>query len=166
MRMQNVCLECHNRNFIDTFYTAADEGTEAINALVRQSDEIVAPLSEAELLTAGRRELNREGSMYHLATVFPPAARVRRLPLTRDQLMLLMAAVSEIFTSVDVYLAHSISRTITPNEWIPIIFGAAAGALLLGAGLLAFRNRPLATVIANLVFVGSIIVGLVSGCLA
>jgi hypothetical protein len=97
--------------------------------------------------------------MYHLATLFPAVRRLR-LPLTRDQLMLLMTAINEIFLSIDVYLAHSMSGTIKPNEWIPIIFGAVAGVLLLLAGLIALRYRPLATVIANLVFLCSIIVGL------
>ncbi len=64
--------------------------------------------------------------MYHLATVFPPIRRVR-IPLSRDQIMLLMAAVNEIFLGIDIYLAHSISGTIVPNEWIPIIFGAVGG---------------------------------------
>ncbi|GAB4528193.1 MAG: hypothetical protein Kow0063_04170 [Anaerolineae bacterium] len=97
--------------------------------------------------------------MYHLASVFPSLRRVR-LPLSRDQLMLLMAAINEIFLGIDIYLAHSISGTIVPNEWIPIIFGPVAGALLVAAGLLATRRRPLATVIANLVFLCSIGVGL------
>lgn len=97
--------------------------------------------------------------MYHLATVFPPVQRIR-LPLSRDQLMLLMAAVNEIFLGIDIYLAHSISGTIVPNEWIPILFGPIAGALLLLAGVIAFRQRPLATVIVTLVFIASIGVGL------
>jgi hypothetical protein len=74
--------------------------------------------------------------------------------------MLLMAAINLIFLGIDIYLAHSISGTIVPNEWIPIIFGPLAGALLLLAGLLATRQRPLATVIANIVFLCSIAVGL------
>lgn len=89
-----------------------------------------------------------------------PAARRVRLPVSRDQLMLLMAAINELFLGVDIYLAHSISGTIVPYEWIPIIFGPIAGVLLLVAGLLALRARPLATVIANVVFVISIAVGL------
>jgi hypothetical protein len=97
--------------------------------------------------------------MSYLASVFPPAERLRRLPLSRDQLMLLMAAINEIFLSVDIYLAHNINGTLTRNEWIPIIFGAVAGVLLLLAGLIAFRNRPLASTFATLVFLGSIIVG-------
>ncbi|GAB4474259.1 MAG: hypothetical protein Kow00124_14040 [Anaerolineae bacterium] len=97
--------------------------------------------------------------MYHLATIFPPVERVR-LPLSRDQLMLLMAAINEIFLGIDIYLAHMISGTIVPNEWIPIIFGPVAGVLLLVAGLIALRSRPTATVIANVVFVASIVVGL------
>ncbi|NWF68284.1 MAG: hypothetical protein HXY40_04300 [Chloroflexi bacterium] len=98
--------------------------------------------------------------MNHLATVFPALSRVRRLPLTRDQLMLLLAAVNQIFLAIDIYLAHSISGVIQPNEWIPIIFGALAGAALLLAGLIALANRPLATVIANAVLLASIVVGL------
>ncbi|HEC23892.1 MAG TPA: hypothetical protein ENI95_13340, partial [Chloroflexi bacterium] len=97
--------------------------------------------------------------MYHLATVFPPIRRVR-LPLTRDQLMLLMAATNEIFLGIDIYLAHSISGTIVPREWIPIIFGPVAGVILLIAGLIALRQRSLATVLASVVFVASIVVGL------
>ena len=88
--------------------------------------------------------------------------RVRQqlLPLTRDQMMLLMAAVNEIFLGIDTYLAHSISGTIRPYEWIPILFGPIAGALLLMAGLIALRRRPLASVIATVVLSASIVVGL------
>ena len=95
----------------------------------------------------------------YLAAVLPPTARLR-LPLTRDQFMLLIAAISEMFTGVDIFLAHNISGDVTPNEWIPIIFGISAGVLLLLAGLLAFRQRALATVFANMVFLGSILIGL------
>ncbi len=96
--------------------------------------------------------------MYHLPTVIPPIARLK-LPLSRDQLMLLMAATNEIFLGIDIFLAHSTSGTIVPNEWIPIIFGPLAGALLLVAGLIAIRNRPLATIIATIVLLASIAIG-------
>ncbi|HLF29058.1 MAG TPA: multiheme c-type cytochrome [Anaerolineae bacterium] len=52
VRMQNVCLECHNRNFLDTFYTAADTATEAVNARVRESDQLMQPLKDQGLLTS------------------------------------------------------------------------------------------------------------------
>lgn len=97
--------------------------------------------------------------MSYLAEVFPPAARLDRLPLSRDQFMLLMAAINEIFLSVDIYLAHNINGTITRNEWIPIIFGVTAGVLLLIAGLIALRYRSLASILATLVLIGSIVVG-------
>jgi hypothetical protein len=97
--------------------------------------------------------------MYHLAVIFPFFRRYR-LPLSRDQLMLLMAAINEIFLGIDIYLAHSISGTIVPNEWIPIFFGPTAGLLLLIAGLIALKWRNLATVFANLVFIASISVGI------
>jgi hypothetical protein len=86
--------------------------------------------------------------------------RRRWLPLTRDQMMLLMAAVNEVFLGIDTYLAHNISGTIRPYEWIPIIFGPVAGGLLLLAGLIALRRRPLASSIATAVLGASIIVGL------
>ena len=73
--------------------------------------------------------------MYHLATLAPPITRFR-LPFSRDQLMLLLAAVNEIFLGIDIYLAHSISGTIVPYEWIPIIYGPVAGVVLLVAGLI------------------------------
>ncbi len=97
--------------------------------------------------------------MYHLATLVPPVRRVR-IPLSRDQIMLLMAAVNEIFLGIDIYLAHSISGTIVPDEWIPIIFGPVAGALLLVAGVIALRHRPTATILATLVLLCSTGVGL------
>lgn len=97
--------------------------------------------------------------MYHLATLAPPVARFR-LPFSRDQLMLLLAAVNEIFLGIDIFLAHSISGTIVPYEWIPIIYGPVAGVVLLVAGLIALRSRPTATLLASIVLVGSIVVGL------
>jgi hypothetical protein len=98
--------------------------------------------------------------MYHLATVFPPVQRLRRLPLSRDQLMLLMAAANEILLGLETYLGHSISGTIVPNEWIPILFGPIAGLLLLMAGVIALRRRRLATAIGTAVLMSSIVVGL------
>lgn len=97
--------------------------------------------------------------MGYLAKLFPVLERVK-LPLNRDQIMLLMAATNEIFLGVDIYLAHSISGTIVPNEWIPIIFGPIAGIVLLVAGLVAQRKRQLATIVANIIFIANIAVGL------
>ncbi|MBN1992213.1 MAG: hypothetical protein JW953_05885 [Anaerolineae bacterium] len=97
--------------------------------------------------------------MYHLAKVVPVVRRAR-LPFSRDQLMLLMMAANLIFLGIDIYLAHSISGTIVPNEWIPIVFGPVGGILLLLAGLIALKNRPLATIIATLTFLVSTVVGL------
>lgn len=97
--------------------------------------------------------------MYHLATI-PPMVRKVRVPLTRDQVLLLVLAFNELMLGVETYIAHLISGTIVPYEWIPIIFGPSAFILLLLAGLLALRRRALATVIATLVFMVSIAVGL------
>ena len=95
-----------------------------------------------------------------LEAIHPRLALVRRFPLTRDQLMLLMAATNLIFLGIDTYLAHLISGTIRPNEWIPVVFGLTAGGAMLLAGLIAIRNRGLATWLATLVLLASIGVGL------
>jgi hypothetical protein len=97
--------------------------------------------------------------MYHLATIFPVVKRVR-IPITRDQAMLLMLALNELLLGVETFLAHSISGTIMPKEWIPIIFGPTAGICLFLAGVLAIRKRSLATVIATIIYLASIVVGL------
>jgi hydroxylamine dehydrogenase len=52
VRMQSVCLECHNKEFIDDFYAAADRGVEAVNARVQEADQIIQPLKDQGLLTA------------------------------------------------------------------------------------------------------------------
>jgi hypothetical protein len=97
--------------------------------------------------------------MYYLAILFPWLEE-RRLPLSRDQLLLLLAAVNLLFLGLDTYLAHLISGTIRPREWIPVVFGFVAGILLLVAGLIALRNRSLATRLVSVVFIASITVGL------
>ena len=71
-----------------------------------------------------------------------------------------MAAINEIFLGIDIFLAHSISGTIVPKERIPIIFGQIAGILLLTLGLVSLRRRMFANVMASLIFVASIMVGL------
>jgi hypothetical protein len=95
----------------------------------------------------------------YLETLFPRLSKIR-IPLSRDQLMLLMAAVNEIFLGIDIYLAHLLSGTIVLREWIPIVFGPVAGILLIFAGWLAGKKHLAAVWIANFIFVSSILVGL------
>ncbi len=96
--------------------------------------------------------------MYHLATLFPAVKRYR-LPLSRAQLMLIMLALNELLLGVETFIAHLISGTIVPYEWIPILFGPTAAILLVIAGLIAQRQRGTANVIATVVFLTSIAVG-------
>jgi hydroxylamine dehydrogenase len=49
--MQGVCIECHNENFISTFYGDADKATERVNEWVLESQAIIAPVNDAGLLT-------------------------------------------------------------------------------------------------------------------
>ncbi len=75
---------------------------------------------------------------YYLASAIPAVRRLK-IPLSRDQVMMLMVAFNELMLAVEIYLAHSISGTITRNEWIPIIFGPVAALLLGAAGLISLR---------------------------
>ena len=52
VRMQSVCMECHNKDFIETFYIDADKGVESVNNFVHQADDIIKPLKDEGLLTA------------------------------------------------------------------------------------------------------------------
>lgn len=98
--------------------------------------------------------------MDHMLTLFPPLRRLKRLPFSRDQLVLLMVAVNELFLALDIYLAHNLSGTIVPREWIPIIFGTVSGTLLLILGVAAKRYRTQVVVSGAVIFISSIIVGL------
>jgi hypothetical protein len=51
-RMQSVCFECHNENFITGMYAAADPATEQINDYVQASNDLMVPLQEQGLLTS------------------------------------------------------------------------------------------------------------------
>jgi len=97
--------------------------------------------------------------MYLLAEAFPFVKRFR-IPFQRDQVMLLLAAFNELVLGVDTYLAHSITGTLKAGEWIPVIFGLAAGILLFLAGWIARFRRSLANIIASVVFLASVAVGI------
>ncbi len=71
-----------------------------------------------------------------------------------------MAAMNEIMLGVETYLAHLISGTIVPHEWIPIIFGPIAGVLLLVGRAARPAHGGAGRCIATLVFLASIVVGL------
>ncbi len=84
----------------------------------------------------------------------------KAMPFNRDQLVLLLVAVNEIFLGLDTYLSHRISGTIVVREWIPVFFGPVAGTALLIAGLVAVRYRRVASTVASLFLLASFIVGL------
>lgn len=99
--------------------------------------------------------------MNELDEIFPPALkRFRYWPLSRDQVMLLLVTINLLFLSLDTYIAHHESGTLVSRELIPIVFGIVGGAMLLFAGLIVGRNRPVATFIATLTLLASIVVGL------
>lgn len=51
VRMQNVCAACHNNQFIEDYYAMADGATGAVNDFIVQSNDIMQPLREQNLLT-------------------------------------------------------------------------------------------------------------------
>ena len=51
VRMQTVCLECHNKDFVDTFYSDADKATAAVNGFVTQGQDLTKPLYDQNVLT-------------------------------------------------------------------------------------------------------------------
>jgi nitrate/TMAO reductase-like tetraheme cytochrome c subunit len=51
VRMQTTCLSCHNKDFIDTFYTNADLVVQSVNDKVKESQAIMKPLRDQKLLT-------------------------------------------------------------------------------------------------------------------
>lgn len=95
--------------------------------------------------------------MYLLAQVFPFVRRVR-IPFSRDQLMLLLAAFNLLVLGIDTYLAHDINGAVRGYEWIPIIFGPVAAVVLLVAGLVAVRRRMLANTMASLVALACLVI--------
>ncbi len=52
VRMQSVCQECHNDNFIKTFYADADKATTAVNDFVLQSQAIMKDLRAKGLVAS------------------------------------------------------------------------------------------------------------------
>ncbi|HEX9018016.1 MAG TPA: multiheme c-type cytochrome [Anaerolineaceae bacterium] len=51
VRMQSVCLQCHNKQFVADFYTNADKAVLKVNDWVKQSDQMMADAKSAGLLT-------------------------------------------------------------------------------------------------------------------
>jgi hypothetical protein len=98
--------------------------------------------------------------MYYLAILFPNLLKDRRLPFTRDQVMLLVVAINEFFLGVDHYLAHMISGTIRMEELSPIILGPVVGIFLIIAIVIAKKNRLLASIIATIPLLVSIAMGI------
>jgi hypothetical protein len=51
VRMQSVCLECHNRAFVSDYYASADKATLAVNEFVVQGQDIMKDLREKNLVS-------------------------------------------------------------------------------------------------------------------
>lgn len=86
------------------------------------------------------------------------------LPLSRNDLLLILVAFAEIGMGIEIYLAHLISGTIKPAEWIPVIFGPVAGILFLvavGLRVLAHRATLPSSLLVIVVGMASVAVGVI-----
>jgi hydroxylamine dehydrogenase len=52
VRMQSVCLQCHNKEFVADFYQGADKEVAKVNEWVKESDQMMADAKKGGLLTA------------------------------------------------------------------------------------------------------------------
>lgn len=84
--------------------------------------------------TSSPTEAQRSGSTI-------PGIGQFHLPLSRNDLLLLLVAFAEIGTGLETYLAHLISGDVKPAESVPVIFGPIAGILLIIALGLRIRAR-------------------------
>ncbi len=99
--------------------------------------------------------------MSPLAQVFPwLQPLLAKLPFTRDQLVLLMMALSLALTGVETYISHSAGAAFVSRAWIPVVFGPLAGAMLAIACLVAVRWHTAASLLATCTLLASIGVGL------
>jgi len=83
-----------------------------------------------------------------------PGIGTFHLPLSRNDLLLLLVAFTEIGLGVETFLAHLISGSIKPGESVPVVAGPVFGVLLLIAmGLRVRAQRPI--LIASLIVIGT-----------
>lgn len=93
-----------------------------------------------------------------------PGIGTFHLPLSRNDLLLLLVAFTEIGLGVETFLAHLISGSIRPGESIPVVAGPLFGVLLLIAmGLRVRARRPvlLASLIVIATGLASVAVGVI-----
>lgn len=86
------------------------------------------------------------------------------LPLSRNDLLLLLVAFAEIGMGVETYLAHLISGHVKPAESVPVIFGPIAGVLFIIALALRVRARKatfISSLLVILVGMASVAVGII-----
>ena len=98
--------------------------------------------------------------MYHLASIFPWVRRFDRIPITRDQIMLLFVAVNEFFLGLEHYFAHLVTGSLVPHELIPIIFGPVACVLVIIFGIISLRYKTIASILVTIILAVGIFVGI------
>ncbi len=91
-----------------------------------------------------------------------PGIGTFKLPLKRDDLMLILVAFNMVAIGFETYLAHLISGGIKPGEAIPVGFGPVAGVIMVVALFLRIRGKaPTQTTLVILgVAAASVVVGI------
>lgn len=97
-----------------------------------------------------------------LKTTRIPGVGIFHLPLTRNDLLLILVAVNQFAIGVESYLAHMISGGVKPAESIPVYFGPFAAIILLMALYLRIFRKM--TTASTLIIIGiaslSVVVGI------
>ncbi len=65
-RMQSVCFECHNQNFVQNLYATADAATQQVNTWVQASNDLIAPLQKQNLINTNNYDEPIDFTYYDL----------------------------------------------------------------------------------------------------
>ncbi|MBI5928634.1 MAG: hypothetical protein HY862_04955 [Chloroflexi bacterium] len=92
-----------------------------------------------------------------------PGIGVFKLPLTRNDLMLILVGFNLIAVGFETYLAHMISGHIKPAEAIPVVLGPLAGLIVFAALYLRLIRKAMTT--STLIIIGAASLSIVVGIL-
>ncbi len=98
--------------------------------------------------------------MYYLAILLPTLLKKKQIPFTRDQVLLAVIVLNEMFLGADHFLAHYISGTIVPAELPPIILSPIAGFIIIIAIFISRKYRLAASILITVPLVATILMGI------
>lgn len=92
-----------------------------------------------------------------------PGIGVFKLPLNRNDLMLMLVGFNMIAVGAETYLAHLVSGHIKPAEAIPIVLGPIAGLIVFFALYLRVVRKSMTT--STLIIIGAASISIIVGVL-